>query len=145
MVNNDNKKAGICFFEYDSQKVLKLQVDLDSVQEVLLELILLSESLKNVAELKFAGYTLYLSKSYEAGSKCNQIDQKKKTAKFSISDNLLETAIHFLLKYYRDKIGEVDHIDLDFCYLGDQLVTLAICAPNANIISPEQLDNILGV
>ena len=59
--------------------------------------------------------------------------------------NSLEYAIYYLLKYFRDEIGEAKHIDLDFDYRKESIITLTIKADLFKEYSSKELNDILGL
>ena len=61
----------------------------------------------------------------------------------SISQTQVEYILSFFLKYYRDGIAEVDHVDLDAIDVenGNQEVGITITVPDfAPSMTPEELD-----
>lgn len=109
---------------HDQQKVIKINFDRASCQEICLMLCLLREKLVNTIELKFNNFSLFLGIQNGNQSFYSILDLQKGTFKAAISLNSLEYALYFLLKYYRDGVGEADHIDIDFQNRGGDECTL---------------------
>ena len=70
----------------------------------------------DTVKVDLVNYKLLLKRAKENASICTLLDTKNDTLKLSLSTNLLDYFMIFLLKYYKDGVGEADHIDLDFEY-----------------------------
>jgi hypothetical protein len=67
-------------------------------------------------------------------------------ARLTLSRNELESWVCFALKYYRDGIGEVDHVDLDVRVAprGASIMSVTFVVPNAKPpLSPEETERLL--
>lgn len=117
----------IASYEFaDSSKNLHLYLDPDSAKEVCLSLLLLTEGLTDSVKFSFKNFTLYLELTKEGLSFCHLIDLQENVFKGAISMDSLGYWIHFMLEYYRDGVGKVDHIDLEFKHAQLDFVDLTI-------------------
>jgi hypothetical protein len=120
--------------EFQEQKVLKINASSFSIaKDLIISLILLNENLIDLAALHFTNCSIYL-KLNEKISSCNSFNSK--AIKLTISKNSLEFFMFYLLKYYRDDISEVSHIDIDFLFNDKEAVTWTIEIDNFNEYSP---------
>jgi|GEM_PF-2128394 len=122
-----------------------ISVNGDTVRDISLLFILLKEELTESIELILNNITLYLSINKDTVySSCSYFDVKKKKFKGLISMNMLKYMVLFLLKYYRDEVDEVDHIDLDFQYGNDREVTLTLKLDSFSAMSVDEANKLIG-
>jgi hypothetical protein len=136
-------KTAIAFKDFDSQIVMSIYIDSTMAAELSMQLMLLRERLVSSIELKFDNATIFLKASENNLSKCSLFNAKEKIFKANISINTLEYFMYFLLKYYRDGIAEVQHLDLDFEYNDDKEITLTVIAKNHIVHSKEAMNKLL--
>lgn len=111
---------------FENQSTVVISLDYTQAKDVCLLFILLNEKLIDNLELKLDNSSLYFQLTDEKFSVCRFYDSKSRIFKSLISKDSLEYIIHFLLKYYRDEIGEAEHIDIDFENQNKELTTLII-------------------
>jgi hypothetical protein len=132
--------------DYGIQKAVVLTFNCLTAKDMIILFMLLKEDLVDSIEILLDNFSLYLRKSNKDNkSVCSIFNIQKKTIKASISFNSLEFVIFFLLKYYRDEMGEVEHIDLDFEFNKDEIVTLTIKVDSFKGISAEEMNRLLGL
>ncbi|MDX2048320.1 MAG: hypothetical protein SFU87_16135 [Chitinophagaceae bacterium] len=132
--------------DFGIQKVITFWVDPNLSKEMVILLLLLRERLVNSLDLIFDNFSIYLKQNNnENKSVCNLFNNNKKIFKGAISINSLEFAISYLLKYYRDEMAEVEHIDLDFDYEKNTIVTLIIKTNLFKDISSDEMNKLLGL
>jgi hypothetical protein len=133
-------------FEYAAQKTIRLLVNASNIKELSMPLVLLKERLADALEISCDGFTFYLRMDLKRNeSICTLFDIRKEMFKGSISAVSLEFLLFFLLKYYRDDTAGVDHIDLDFKYEKNVVVTLTVQVENATSISADEVNKLLNL
>lgn len=136
--------SDILIADFDSQIQLKLAVNYSVCKELIPGLFLLRENLLPVLNLDFNNFTLLLCLNDRNESVCTMYDSKNKKAKMAISMNALEYFLYFLLKFYRDRSAESEHIDIDFNYEKNTDLTLTIQADIYTDLSPEAMNKLMG-
>jgi hypothetical protein len=131
--------------DFGQQKTISIFVGDAESQQLALLLLLLREKLVDTIEIMLDNFVVYLKLNDENRSICSLFNLTKKSFKGSISMNTLEYAIYFLLKYFRDEMAPVEHIDLDFEYDNDSIITLVIKVHAYNEISQEEMNKLLGL
>lgn len=132
--------------DFDLQKAISVSVNSNSLQDLLIPLIILRESLVDIIEIALNNFSILLKHNREDNiSVCSSFSVDNRNFKASISTNSLEFGIYYLLKYYRDTAAEMDHIDLDFEYINDSVITLVIKANESKEISPSEMNKLLGL
>ena len=131
--------------DFSIQKTFTLKLNLEKAQQMYLSLSLLKEQLVDTLEINFVNYKFFLKSNSRGSSTCNSLNERDSILKLSLSSNLLEYAMIFLLKYYRDGVGESEHIDLDFEYEENMEVTLTIQIDNYFEHSTDTLNELMGL
>ncbi len=132
--------------DFGLQKSITLLVNTAQSKELVIPLLLLREGLVDSLELILDNLSICLKLDNKGNrSLCGFFNIPKKTFRATISMNSLEFAIFYLLKYIRDEIGEVDHIDLDFEYENERIVTIIIKVDSYKEISAEEMNKLLGL
>lgn len=138
-----NKNIEIRRFE--GQQTITILLDNEQSKNEVLLLILLKEKLVEKIEIKFNNLTIYLSiNNNETKSTCSFINFNEQKFKGKISMNLLEYAICYLLKYFRDGIAESEHIDLDFDHK-DFIVTLILKIKEFKEYSADEITKLIDL
>jgi hypothetical protein len=97
---------------YPGQDVLKVDFGVSVQNEWCLDLVLLREGLVDQLELSDLKRTYSLSIA-QSKSEHSAITWKKKSASLALDVNRLDYLISYFLKFFRDGVAEVDHIDLE--------------------------------
>jgi hypothetical protein len=146
--NSDDKiktiriSASVETAEYETQKCVTLTVEAGSAKELALAFTLLREKLVSSLEILFDNCSLYLKLNKDPKvSVCTSYS--KSHIKAAISINALGYGLFYLLKYYRDGIGEAEHIDIDFGFNQHTEVTLTIKTEVYKEISAEEMNKLL--
>lgn len=98
---------------YQGQTVLSIEIGRESVAEWCLGLCLLKEGLISillVQEVEARGM-LEVQLGTQRTRSLASLDPS--ASKMSLTHNDLDYILHFFLKYFRDGVADVDHIDLD--------------------------------
>lgn len=127
--------------DFDSQKSLTVYLDYSLSKELSLNLMTLYQGLVSELEIEISNYSILLKLNNKKQSRCLSFNDKR--AELSISRDSLELMINFLLKYYRDNIGEVKHIDLDFEISSQVEFTLTIELDKFKMISNKEMKKLL--
>jgi hypothetical protein len=126
--------------DYGSEIGIELPIDSSIASVLYINLAILHEDLLETVGLKFQNIQIFLKKSQNTASTVQTFVPGKGILKASISTNMLEYAMRYLLLYCRDGIGEAEHIDLDFEF-NDVEVTITVKAKNHIIHSGEAIRN----
>ena len=138
-------EKNIDFKDFNQQKTFKIKVDESTSQELTMILLLLREDLAKSVEIKFNNFNFYISLLKKSNlSLYDKLDERNKIFKCQISLNSLEYLLYFLLKYYRDRIGESNHVDIDFLQ-GKEECTLTVECEKFKEYSPEEINKLLGI
>jgi hypothetical protein len=131
------------FKDYGEQKVVAVMVYWSNICELSTLLVLLREELVTVLEIAFRNFTLFLRLSKDESSVCSLLDLRKRIMEAAISLNSLGYLLYFLLRYYRDGTGPVDHVDLDFDFENEPIVTWTVKVDAFNTMSPEEINKLM--
>ena len=133
-------------FLFENQIPLEIVIDEFLCKELICGLLLIRECLDDVLHLKFSNFSFFLKLGTGSGSTTTLISLKDEVFKGLISMNNLEYALYYLLKYYRDGIGEADHIDIDIDFIGldKQEVTITLTVNNYKDYTSKQAREMLG-
>lgn len=132
--------------DFKLHKVIVLMIDSDRTKDILIPFFLLKEKLTNSIEILLDNLSIYLTHDPKRDiSACSVLDLKSKVFKASISMDLLDFAITYFLKYYRDELAEVEHIDLDFDYKNESIVTLVLKVDQYRELSSDEMNKLLGL
>jgi len=134
------------FKDFGQQKALKFNVNSIIAKEFCMMFFLLKENLVKKIELKLKNYIFFVETEQDIDIKESfcVIDQNEKVFKGTLSANSLDFVIHFLLKYFRDEIGEAEHIDVDFKNQNGGEVTLTIKCDIYREFSSAEIIDLLG-
>ena len=122
---------------------LNLIIDNSISVELCMILFLLKEELIKVAELNFINFTFFLRNKNGNQATFSLLDIDKGVFDGNITNNVLEYILYFLLKYYRDGIGEAEHIDVDFKDKNGYVCTLTLNCKNFQEYSEEEIRKML--
>lgn len=100
--------------DFEIQHSLSFKVSFESLKDLTLGFILLSEDLVEGLMLEFQNFKIILKKIPIVIGEITQLDLTNKIFKGELSPQYLGYIYCFLLKYYRDGVGAAEHIDIDF-------------------------------
>lgn len=136
---------GIKIEDFGQQKTLNLLLNNLIAREICLLFVLLREDLSDSLEIRLDNFTMFLKLTKTNVSTYSLFDLKGKVFKGAISMNALEYILHYLLKYYRDEVGEAEHIDVDFECTDRNIVTLTLKVDSFKEYSKEEINKLLGI
>jgi hypothetical protein len=110
--------------DFCAQKVIQIQLNSTNSKELCMMFLLLKEKLVRLIELKFNEFNIYLQIQKGNQSEYDLFNKAQDILKGRIAPNDLDYILSFLLKYYRDEVGEADHIDVDFKNTVGEEITL---------------------
>jgi hypothetical protein len=138
--------------EYENETVLVIDLDDSTVVDWCMSLCLMKEGLVPSFTVTSTDGTFHLTvQSQAAGEQSTRGLVRRTTRGAEIAIDQFELAywLHFFLKYYRDGIGDVDHIDVDLAPSPSHTsrgFTLVLKVPRALPPgSPEELRRRLGL
>ena len=135
--------AEIKYDDYGSQKALSIYLDYSLSKEMCLNFMMLYRGLVESLEAEFKGFSITFKVTSERRSRCISLKSSEKKAELVISSNALGSIVNFLLKYFRDDIGEAEHIDLDFQLSDHEEFTLTFVLDKFKMLSPAEMENLL--
>lgn len=135
----------IGYADYGQQKVIKVPLNFSTSQQICMTLILLKEKLIDSIEFKFNNFLIFLKYEKSQFSKYSNFNSEHKSFNGAISKNHIEHVIFFLLKYFRDNIGEAEHIDIDFESPNKEEVTIMFICKDFKVYSPEEIKKMLDI
>jgi len=141
MVKHIKINSQIAVEHFGSQQQFKMFVDQNTVEVLCLALFLFKEELIDVLELQFSNYKFFFKIC--KGHHCIFDSIKENVFKGQISNNTLDYISHYLLKFYRDRVADSQHIDIDFENAGE-LYTLTIYCSAYKEYSGEEMKKILA-
>jgi hypothetical protein len=102
--------------EYPDHISATIRVDDSIIADWCFELCLLKEELTQSLTIVGADgrLSLRLQRQMPKLGHRGTVRWKENVAELALADTELDMWLHFFLKYHRDKIGEVDHIDAEF-------------------------------
>lgn len=135
--------ARTAYGDFGSQKALTIYLDGLLSQEMCLAIMLLYRGLTESLEIKVDGFTILFRLGVEKHSYCTSLEEKERRAEVLIAPNAAGLIVNFLLRYYRDGIGEAEHIDVDFRISKEEEFTVTFEVDKFRVASPEEMGELL--
>ena len=131
---------------FENQISLELNATKDNISsQLMLSFVLLKEELAEIIEFSIGGISIFLKINKGNHSLCSFYNLQEKVFRFSISINELEFCLFYLLKYYRDGVADVSHVDLDFKFSDEMTLTWTIEIDSFKQQSIEEIHKILNI
>jgi hypothetical protein len=146
MIQRLESAVRIELVRHDSGLSLDLSFEPAAIRDCSLGLVLLKERLIEVfviAELTGRS-ALELRRSGQAGGRA-RASLGGSTSRLALSDSELDHLVHFFLKYLRDGVAEVDHVDVQALSGDDECYVTFNVNESAPPVSPSEARRRLGL
>jgi len=129
--------------KFEEQIVIEIKLSDEVVSDLSMMLMLLREDLVNSLDIQFSNLNARFTNRKGNFSVVRTIELEEKRVECEISRNGIDYILFFLLKYYRDGLGEAQHIDLDFKMNNSSICTFTFICDKFIEITGEELRKLL--